>query len=253
MAGHNLSIKDWAEEDKPREKLVLKGKEALSNAELIAILIGSGTREMTAVNLSQQILAAYDNDLNKLGRLTIEDLKKFKGIGEAKAITILAALELGRRKQNSTIAEKPKITSSEDAYRCLFADMEDLNYEVFKILILSRNNQVLKIETISQGGVAGTVVDPKIIFKKALDQHASGIILAHNHPSGNLKPSQQDIRITTKLVEAGKTLEINVLDHLIISNKGYFSFKDEGLTFSFCIIFQDRYRISFWSNRMRQE
>lgn len=224
-----LSIKDWAEADKPREKMLLKGNEALSDAELIAILIRIGSGGLSAVDLAKQILGSYNNDLNELGRLSIKDLMKFKGIAEAKAITILAALELGRRRQMTQVKEKPKITCSQDAYNCIYSVMEDLNHEVFKILLLNRNNRVTKIETISIGGVAGTVVDPKIIFKKALDEQASSIILTHNHPSGNLKPSQQDITVTKKLVEAGKTLEINILDHLIISDQGFFSFLDEGL------------------------
>ena len=225
----SFSIKQWAEEDKPREKLLLKGKSALSDAELIAILIGIGSPGVSAVDLAKQILNHYKNDLNELGRIGVTDLTQFKGIGEAKAITILAALELGRRRQVTKVKERPKITSSNDAYNCLYADMQDLSHEEFKILLLNRNNQVTKIETISQGGVAGTVVDPKVVFKKALDAQASAIILCHNHPSGNLKPSQQDLDITKKLVLAGKTLEISVLDHLIISDKGYFSFLDEGL------------------------
>jgi DNA repair protein RadC len=224
-----FSIKQWAEEDRPREKLILKGKQALSHAELIAILIGSGSTNLSAVELSKQILSSYDNDLNVLGRLSIKDFQKFKGIGEAKAITIIAALELGRRRQLTDVKEKPKITSSQDAYNCLYGTMEDLNHEVFKILILNRNNRVTKIEDISAGGVAGTVVDPKIIFKKALDANASSIILSHNHPSGNLKPSKADIDVTKKIAAAGLTLEIRVLDHIIISENGYYSFLDEGL------------------------
>lgn len=224
-----FGIKQWAEEDKPREKMLLKGRNALSDAELIAILIGSGTGGISAVDLSKQILSQYDNDLNGLARSSIKDLMKFKGIGEAKAITIAAALELGRRRQATQIKDKPKITSSQDAYNCIYASMEDLQHEVFKILLLNRNNRVTRIETISVGGVAGTVVDPKVIFKKALDEQASSIILSHNHPSGNLQPSSQDLQVTKKLVQAGKTMEINVLDHLIISDKGYYSFLDEGL------------------------
>lgn len=225
----HFSIKHWAEEDRPREKLLLKGRAALSDAELIAILIGSGTKNQSAVELSKNILLSYDNDLQSLGRLNINDFKKFKGIGEAKAITIIAALEIGRRRQLTDVKEKPKITSSQDAYQCIYSSMQDLNHEEFKILLLNRNNRVVKIETISTGGVAGTVVDPKIIFKRALDVHASSIILAHNHPSGNLHPSKADIDITKKIVQAGNTLEIKVLDHLIISEKGYYSFLDEGL------------------------
>ena len=225
----SLTIKFWAEEDQPREKMILKGKSSLSEAELIAIIIGTGTGGSSAVDLAKILLSLYSNDLNTLGRSTIQALMKVKGIGSAKAVKISAALELGRRKQLTQVKHKPKITCSEDAYQCLFAIMEDLNHEVFKILILNRHNQVLKIETISIGGVAGTVVDPKVIFKKALDFQASSIILSHNHPSGNLKPSQADISLTQKLVQAGKAIEINILDHLIISDKGYFSFLDEGI------------------------
>lgn len=225
----SLSIKDWAEEDKPREKMLLKGRDALSDAELIAILIGSGTGGTSAVELAKQILGFYNNDLSLLGRSSIKELMKFKGIGEAKAVTIAAALEIGRRRQLSQVKTKPKITSSKDAYDCLSAALEDLNHEEFKILILNRSNMVTRIETISKGGVAGTVVDPKIIFKKALDYQASSIILSHNHPSGNLQPSPQDKQITTKLVNAGKFLDIKVLDHIIVSNRGYYSFLDEGM------------------------
>ena len=225
----SLSIKQWAEEDKPREKLLLKGRAALSDAELIAILIGSGTGGISAVELAKQILLGFDQDLNTLGRASIKELTKFKGIGEAKAITITAALELGRRRQQTQVKEKPKITSSADAYNCVYGTMEDLGHEVFKVIMLNRNNRVTKIETVSIGGVAGTVVDPKIVFKKALDAQASSIILCHNHPSGNLKPSQADLDLTKRLCAAGKTLDVNVLDHLIISDQGYFSFLDEGL------------------------
>jgi len=226
----SLSIKQWADEDRPREKLMLKGCEALSDAELIAIMIGSGTRGgLSAVDLAKQILADYKNDLHSLGKASVKDLMVFKGIGEAKAITIVACLELGRRRQFFDIREKPKITCSTDAYNCVAASMKDLSYEVFKILLLNRANLVTKIETISIGGVAGTVVDPKKIFKLALAEGASSIILTHNHPSGNLSPSSADISITKKLVDAGTTLDINVLDHLIISENGFFSFLDEGM------------------------
>ena len=224
-----FSIKQWAEADRPREKFITKGKEVLTDAELLAILIGSGSRNLSAVELCKQILGAYDNDLNSLGRLTISDLQKFKGVGEAKAITILAALEIGRRRQLTDVTVKPKITSSREAYDCLYSTMEDLNHEVFKILVLNRNNRMTKIIEISKGGVSGTVVDPKIIFKQALDANASSIILTHNHPSGNLSPSQADIKVTNKIISAGEMLEIKVLDHIIISESGYFSFKDEGL------------------------
>lgn len=225
----SLRIKDWAEEDKPREKMLLKGRDALSDAELIAILLGSGTGGTSAVELAKQILSSYDNTLSALGRSSIKDLMKFKGIGEAKAVTIAAALEIGRRRQLSQVKTKPKITCSADAYNCISGSLEDLNHEEFKVLMLNRNNLVTRIETISVGGVAGTVVDPKIIFKRALDYQASSIILSHNHPSGNLKPSVQDKNITQQLVQAGKLLDIKVLDHIIVSSAGYFSFLDEGL------------------------
>ena len=209
--------------------MLLKGRASLSDAELIAILIGSGTGGISAVELAKLILSGFNQDLNALGRATIKDLINYKGIGEAKAITIVAALELGRRRQQTQVKEKPKITSSGDAYNCVYGTMEDLGHEVIKVLMLNRNNSGTKIETVSIGGVAGTVVDPKIVFKKALDAQASSIILCHNHPSGNLKPSQADLDLTKRLCAAGKTLDVNVLDHLIISDQGYFSFLDEGL------------------------
>lgn len=229
MYKNNFSIKQWAEEDRPREKMLVKGRAALSDAELLAILISSGYKNISAVELSKQILAHYENDLNNLGRVNVNDLQKFKGIGEAKAIIILSALELGRRRSLKQVKAKPKITSSQDAYNCLYSLMEDLNHEVFKIILLNRNNRVLKIEQVSSGGIAGTVVDPKIIFKIALDNHSCSVILSHNHPSGNLKPSKADLDITKKIVLAGEALDIKILDHLIISNEGYFSFMDEGL------------------------
>jgi len=223
-----FTIKQWAEEDRPREKLMLKGKSALSDAELIAILIGSGTASLSAVDVAKLILQKAENNLNQLARFTLKDLKTIKGIGEAKAITIMSALELGRRRKETEIFQKPKITSSKDAYDVIKADLLDLEYEEFWVLLLNRANQVIKKERISAGGVSGTVADPKIIFKKALDELASGIILVHNHPSGNLNPSQADIQLTTKVKEGGKLLDISVLDHLIFANQGYFSFADEG-------------------------
>lgn len=224
-----LNIKSWAAEDRPREKLVLKGKAALSDAELIAILIGTGTAKLSAVDLAKNVLQAVNNDLNELGRLTVKDLMKIKGIGEAKAITIISALELGRRRKDFQTEEKPKIGGSADAYEILKADLVDIPHEAFWIILLNRANRVIKKQQISQGGVAGTVADPKIIFKVAVEELASGIILAHNHPSGNLNASQADIDLTKKLKESGKLLDIQVLDHLIIAGKNYFSFADEGL------------------------
>lgn len=224
-----ISIKCWAEEDKPREKLILKGRSTLSASELLAIIIGSGSKGVSALSLAQSILNSCGDDLGLLARYGLAELQSFKGIGEAKAINIIAALELGRRRQLTKVSDRPKLSSSKDAYNCIYSTLEDLTTEVFKILILNRNNQLIKIETISLGGVAGTVVDPKVIFKKAIDNNASSIILCHNHPSGNLNPSNPDIDITKKIVNAGKLLEVTVLDHLIISNKGYFSFADEGM------------------------
>lgn len=224
----HFTIKSWAEEDRPREKLLSKGKSSLSDAELIAILIGSGSRNESAVSLSQRILKSVDNNLNDLGKTTLNELMKFKGIGEAKAITIAAALELGRRRQLSDIKERPQIRSSKDAYHVLAPLIMDLPHEEFWILLLNRANKVIGRERVSLGGVAGTVVDAKIIFRKALEMLASGIILCHNHPSGNLNPSRADLEITKKLKRAGETLEINILDHLIIAENGYYSFADEG-------------------------
>lgn len=224
-----LNIKSWAEDDRPREKLMIKGKSNLSDAELIAILLGSGSREETAVGLAQRLLKEVDNNLHELGRKRISDLKKFKGIGEAKAISIIAALEIGRRRQLTTPIERPQIKGSSDAWNVIAPMIMDLNHEEFWILLLNRANRVISKERISSGGVAGTVVDAKIIFRRALEGGpASSIILAHNHPSGNLKPSQADIDITKKLRKAGESLDISVLDHLIISGNAYYSFADDG-------------------------
>lgn len=224
-----LNILSWAEEDRPREKLLLKGKAALSDAELIGILIGSGTRSMSAVDLSKLILKEVGNNLNELAKCSVSDLQKFKGIGEAKAITIVSALELGRRRKESQYLEKPTITCSKDAYEVIKPELLDLAYEVFWVLLLNRANQVIKKCQISSGGISGTVADPKIIFKVALESMCSGIILVHNHPSGNLKPSNADITLTKKVKEAGSLLEIPVLDHIIFTDKGYLSFADEGM------------------------
>lgn len=224
-----LGIKLWAEADRPREKLMLNGRRHLTDAELIAILIGSGSRDETAVELSRRILASCDNDLDALGRLSLKELCKFKGVGEAKAISIVAALELGRRRKDANTKEMQQISSSADAFRLLLPMFADLNHEEFWILALNQANFVIGKHLISKGGLAGTVADPKIIFKVALENNAANIILAHNHPSGNVKPSSQDVNITKKLVEAGKMLDLFILDHLIITNKKYYSFGDEGL------------------------
>ena len=224
-----LNIKRWAAEDRPREKLLLKGKAALTDAELIAILLGTGTAAMSAVDVAKAILEAVGNDLNELARLTVKDLMKIKGVGEAKAITIVSALELGRRRKDLLGEEKPKISGSKDIYDLLKAELLDIPHEAFWIVLLNRANRVIKKHQISQGGVAGTVADPKIIFKIALEELASGVILAHNHPSGNLTSSQSDIDLTRKLKESGKLLEIQILDHIIVGGKKYMSFADEGL------------------------
>ncbi|WP_109831555.1 RadC family protein [Reichenbachiella versicolor] len=224
----NLSIKAWAEEDRPREKLILKGKSALSDAELIAILIGSGTRTLTAVELSKHILSKCNNDLNQLARFTLKDLMKFNGIGEAKAISILSALELGRRRKTQDKVEHVKIHSAESVYEYMKPHLMDLPHEEFWIIHLNRSNTIIKAEPVSIGGVSGTVVDPKIIFKRALEETSSYLVLIHNHPSGNLNPSKQDYHITQKLKQAGDTLDIRILDHVIFTDDGYFSFSENG-------------------------
>lgn len=228
MTQNHLSIKSWSLEDRPREKLSLKGRESMSNSELIAILLGSGSRSESAVSLAQRILQSVDNDLNALGKLEIEDLKKFKGIGEAKAITLIASLELGRRRKAETIQKRTKVDSSHLAYEYIRPKLEDLNHEEFHIIFLNRQVEIIKDECISRGGVGATVVDPKIIFKKALQYLASHLILVHNHPSGALTPSRQDIAITNKLKEGGQLLDINIADHIIVGDGGYYSFVDEG-------------------------
>lgn len=225
----SFAITAWAEEDRPREKLLLKGKHALSDAELLAILIGSGTPGQSAVGLSQQILASVENSLHELGKRSIKELEKFKGIGEAKAITIAAALELGRRRQLSDLRERPKITSSREAFDVVAPLFADLGHEEFWVVFLNRANEVISKKMLSSGGKNGTVVDVKMLFKHAIEAEASGLIAFHNHPSGNLKPSQTDIDLTKKIKESGRMLEIGLFDHLIVSERGYYSFADEGL------------------------
>jgi DNA repair protein RadC len=224
-----IGIKSWAEEDRPREKLSAQGRRALTDAELIAILIGSGSRNETAVELSKRILHHYDNDLNKLGKASINELSNFKGIGEAKAISIIAALEIGRRRNDFETKTPDVIGSSKDAYNIMRRHLVDLNHEEFWIILVGRSQKVLAKELVSKGGLSATVVDPKIIFSIALQHQATGIIMIHNHPSGNLKPSHNDVHLTKKLAEAGTMLEIKILDHLIISDSGFYSFADEGL------------------------
>jgi len=222
-----ISIKNWAEDDKPREKLAANGRETLSNAELLGILLGNGTRNKSAVDLARDILKLANNDISKLAQLSIKDLCSVSGIGPAKAITIIAAIELGgRRKKSMTVTEF--IKSSNDAYSFFEHMLQDKQYEEFWVLFLKQNNQIIKPYKVSEGGVTGTVADPKRIYKAALENNAANIILCHNHPSDNLTPSLQDIKITEKLVNAGKQLDIAVLDHIIVASSGYYSFADEG-------------------------
>lgn len=225
----SVSIKSWAEDDRPREKLVLKGKSALSDAELIAILIGSGSRNESAVDLSKRILNSIDNNLNKLGKLSVFDLQKFKGIGDAKAISIITALELGRRRRIEEALELPQIDGSKAIFNIMQPFIGELQHEEFWIVYLNNSNKVLHKEQLSKGGLTGTLVDVRLVFKKAIELFSTAIILCHNHPSGKLQPSQADKSITNKLKLAGETLDIKVLDHLIITENAYFSFADENL------------------------
>jgi DNA repair protein RadC len=227
--GQPLPIKNWSPDDRPREKLLLKGTAALSDAELLAILIGTGSGKSSALDLSKRILDCVEHQLPELAKLKPKDLTRIKGIGPAKAITIVAAMELGRRRKESEPVEKPRVGSSQEAYDLLCGDMIDLPHEEFWVLLLNRANRLIRKHRISEGGVSGTVADPKVIFKTALDHLASGIIVAHNHPSGNRTASQSDIDLTRKLKEAGKFLEIQLLDHLIVCGPKYFSFADEGM------------------------
>lgn len=223
-----FSIKYWAEDDKPREKLMLKGKSVLSDAELIAILIGSGSRSESAVDLSKRILASVEN-LNVLGKLSLQQLTTFKGIGEAKAITIIAAMELGRRRGSEETVELTKITSSRVVFNIMQPIIGELPHEEFWVLYLNNSNKVIYKSQLSKGGIAGTVVDVRIIFKTAFEHNATALILVHNHPSGVLQASDADKQITQKLKEAGKNLDISVLDHIIITEKSYYSFRDNSI------------------------
>lgn len=225
----NLSIKEWSTEDRPREKLLSKGITSLSDAELIAIIIGSGSRDESAVELSRRILSSVQHNLNELGKLTIDDLQKYKGIGEAKAISIVAALELGRRRKLSEILDKQKITSSNDVYEVFHPLLADLPHEEFWILLLNRSNKILERIKISQGGISGTVTDVRLIMKLALEKLASSVILCHNHPSGNQKPSDADIAITQKVKESGLLMDVALLDHIIVTDGSFYSFADEGM------------------------
>lgn len=225
----SFSIKDWADDDKPREKLLRKGKTVLSDAELIAILIGSGSREESAVELSKRILGSVGNNLNELGKLSIKQLMAFKGIGEAKAVTIAAALEFGRRRRGEEAPKTNRIIGSKDAFELLQPVIGELPHEEFWIIYLNNSNKVLHKEQLSKGGMTGTLVDVRLVMKHALENGAVGCILAHNHPSGSLKPSRSDKEITKKLQNAGMALDIKVLDHLIVAGNSYVSFADEGM------------------------
>jgi DNA repair protein RadC len=222
-------IREWADDDKPREKLLNKGPAALSDAELIAILIGSGNRNESAVELSKRILSDVDDHFSGLARLTLQDLQKYSGIGEAKAITIAAALEIGRRRAAAVGTEKPQIKDSRTAYLILQKELSDQNYENFCVILLNRANKVLRTLRISDGGISGTVVDPKKVYKTALDNGATSLILGHNHPSGQLTPSAADMELTRKMKAAGEMLDLPVLDHIIVGDGKYYSFADEGI------------------------
>jgi DNA repair protein RadC len=225
-----LSIKSWAEEDRPREKLRLKGKKQLTDAELLAIILGSGNRDESALGLAKRILQAYAADLNELGRSSIRELtERFNGVGEAKAISIIAALELGQRRKLLSLQNRPLISSSKEAYLALAPLLMDLETEEFWILLLNQANRMIGREKISAGGLAITSVDSRVVFKKALECNATSIVLCHNHPSGNLRPSQADLDLTQRMRKAGEQLEILVQDHLIVSEAGYYSFADEGI------------------------
>jgi DNA repair protein RadC len=229
MQEHKYSIKQWAKDDRPREKLLMRGAENLSNSELLAILIHNGTRDKSAVDLAKDILKLGKDNLNELGRLSVRELMKIKGIGEAKAVTIAAALELGRRRQGSESLTKAIVSSSHDIAEYLRSALKDYRHEVFGVIFLNRANKVRHFEIVSEGGITGTVADPRIILKKALDEDAVSIILCHNHPSGSLKPSRADEELTMKIKEAAKYFDIRVIDHIIVSESGYYSFADEGM------------------------
>jgi len=229
MQGYKCTIKYWAADDRPREKLLRKSPEALSDSELLAILIGKGTREKSAVDLSREILALGENNLDELGKVGVSNLLKIKGIGEAKAVTISAALELGRRRYAAFHLDKPVIKESGDIAHYLQTRFRDLPHEVFAVIFLNRANRINHFEIVSQGGITGTVADPRIILRKALEAKAVSLILCHNHPSGSLKPSRADQELTSKIKEAARFLDIRVIDHIIVSDLGYYSFADEGL------------------------
>lgn len=229
MANTNLTIKDWAEDDRPREKLRDNGPRQLSNAELLAILLGSGTKTETAVDVAKRVLSISKNDLKELGKKSLSDFMQVKGIGQARAITIMAALELGRRRSSEKGDDSDKITDAMDVASIFMPLLGDLTYEEFWVLLLNRSNKVIEKQKIGQGGLSATVVDSRLIAKLAISSLASGVIAIHNHPSGNLQPSQSDIQITNKLRDALSLFEINLIDHIIVSNDSYYSFAEEEL------------------------
>lgn len=228
-SSNSFSIKNWSQDDQPREKLRDKGKSALTDAELVAILIGSGNRQESAVDLCKRILASVDNNLNTLGKVSLKQLMTFKGIGEAKAITIAAALELGRRRKLEDAPKIQKISSSRDVYNIMQPIIGELSHEEFWILYLNNSNKVLQKQQLSKGGITGTLVDVRLVLKQALEVGAVALVLCHNHPSGTLKPSDADRKITKKLKTAALSLDINVVDHLIVTENAYFSFADEAI------------------------
>lgn len=229
MQVHKTTIPHWSKEDRPREKLMLKGRNSLSDAELLAILIGTGSGNKSAVDLGRELLSLSSGNLYEFGKLRLSQLCTVKGIGQSKAVAVLAALELGRRRKDQRAEKRTKITSSFKAYQELKGYFSDLVHEEFFVLYLNRANKVLQVKQLSVGGTSGTFVDPKIIFKNGMDLAASGIILAHNHPSGTLKPSDADQKLTKKIKQFGELIEMPVLDHLIITDNGYFSFSDQEL------------------------
>jgi DNA repair protein RadC len=229
MQEQKYSIKQWAKDDRPREKLRDKGAEILSNSELIAILIHNGTRQKSAVELAQEVLRLGKDNLSELGKLSVKELMKIKGIGEAKAITIAAALELGRRRQATTVFDRNRIATSSDVAQFLHTRLKDYHHEVFAVLFLNQANKVNHFAIVSEGGITGTVADPRVILKKALEENATSLVLCHNHPSGSLKPSRADEELTQKIKEAARYFDIKVLDHIIVSEEGYYSFADEGI------------------------
>lgn len=224
-----MNLKSLAEDDRPREKFLLKGKSAVSDSELLAIIMGSGNREESAVELARRILNSVENNWHRLSQLSIKDLTKFKGVGEAKAISIATALEIGNRKSQQEVLERQQISSSKDAFEILQPHLSDLQTEEFWAIFLNHQNKILYKTCLFRGGIASSVADVRVVFKTALEHFSTQIIVAHNHPAGSLKPSKEDINITQKIKEAGKLLDIDLLDHLILTQNKYYSFKDEGI------------------------